>query len=134
MVDHYRTLGVSKNADAKQIKQKYRELARKHHPDRGGNAETFKQINGAYEVLGDAQKRRQYDVQHFSPATRSRPNFVVNRTRPSFVVNRTRPSFVVNSVTTSIEINGTKKTVTTTETKNGVTTKNVTTSDLFSFW
>lgn len=125
MVDHYRTLGVSKNADAKEIKKKYRELARKHHPDRGGNAETFKQINEAYEVLGDAQKRRQYDLQHFSPVTRIRPNFVVNRTRPIFVVN---------SVTTSIEINGTKKTVTTTETRNGVTTKNATTSDLFSFW
>lgn len=63
--DYYATLGVAKTATAKEIKQAFRKLARKHHPDvNQGNAaaETrFKEINEAYEVLGDADKRRKYD-------------------------------------------------------------------------
>ena len=63
--DYYATLGVAKNASAKDIKQAYRKLARKHHPDvNPGNksAETkFKEINEANEVLGDPEKRKKYD-------------------------------------------------------------------------
>ena len=63
--DYYATLGVSKTATEKDIKQAYRKLARKHHPDVNPGdkaAETrFKAINEAYEVLGDADKRRKYD-------------------------------------------------------------------------
>ena len=63
--DYYATLGVAKTASAKEIKQAFRRLARKHHPDvnpGNGGAETkFKEINEAYEVLGDAEKRRKYD-------------------------------------------------------------------------
>ena len=63
--DYYATLGVSKGATAKEIKQSYRKLARKHHPDVNPGdkaAETkFKEINEAYEVLGDPDKRRKYD-------------------------------------------------------------------------
>ena len=63
--DYYATLGVAKNAPAKDIKQAYRRLARKHHPDvnPGDKAaeSRFKEINEAYEVLGDAEKRRKYD-------------------------------------------------------------------------
>jgi DnaJ-class molecular chaperone len=63
--DYYKTLGVEKSADGKAIKQAYRKLARKHHPDQHpGNraaAERFKEINEAYEVLSDPEKRRRYD-------------------------------------------------------------------------
>ncbi|MCX6551445.1 MAG: DnaJ domain-containing protein [Acidobacteria bacterium] len=63
--DYYATLGVAKTATEKEIKQAYRKLARKFHPDvnPGDHAsETrFKSINEAYEVLGDADKRRKYD-------------------------------------------------------------------------
>src|SRR5262252_7748890 len=63
--DYYSTLGVSKTASDKEIKQAFRKLARKHHPDvnPGDKAaeSRFKEINEAYEVLGDPAKRKKYD-------------------------------------------------------------------------
>jgi len=63
--DYYSTLGVSKTATEKELKQAFRKLARKHHPDVNPgdkSAESrFKEINEAYEVLGDPAKRRKYD-------------------------------------------------------------------------
>lgn len=63
--DYYATLGVPKSASDKEIKQAFRKLARKHHPDVNPNdkkAEAkFKDINEAYEVLGDPAKRKKYD-------------------------------------------------------------------------
>ncbi len=63
--DYYKILGVSKNASEKEIKSAYRKLARKYHPDvntEDPEAETrFKEINEAYEVLGDPDKRTKYD-------------------------------------------------------------------------
>src|SRR6476646_4525213 len=63
--DYYATLGVSKTATDKEIKQAFRKLARKFHPDVNPGDKSaeakFKEINEAYEVLGDADKRRKYD-------------------------------------------------------------------------
>src|SRR3954447_2007779 len=63
--DYYATLGVPKNASQDEIKKAYRKLAQKHHPDaNAGNKESeerFKEISGAYDVLGDEEKRKQYD-------------------------------------------------------------------------
>lgn len=63
--DYYKTLGVDRKATADEIKKAYRKLAMKYHPDRNkGNREAeekFKEINEAYEVLGDASKRARYD-------------------------------------------------------------------------
>ena len=60
-MDYYQILGVDRNADLKQIKKAYRKLASKHHPDKGGSEDKFKEIQGAYETLSDPQKKEQYD-------------------------------------------------------------------------
>ncbi|MBI2356102.1 MAG: molecular chaperone DnaJ [Candidatus Doudnabacteria bacterium] len=60
--DYYSTLGVSKTASPEEIKRAYRRLAHEHHPDKGnGNEEKFKEINEAYQVLSNPEKRQQYD-------------------------------------------------------------------------
>src|ERR671930_2032645 len=63
--DFYAVLGVSASASQDEIKKQYRKLASKHHPDKNPNdtkaAERFKDISEAYQVLGDAEKRKQYD-------------------------------------------------------------------------
>lgn len=59
--DYYEVLGVSKTASADEIKKAFRRLAVEHHPDRGGDEAKFKELNEAYEVLKDTDKRKRYD-------------------------------------------------------------------------
>lgn len=60
--DYYKILGVERGADEAEIKRAYRKLAQQHHPDKEtGSEEQFKQINEAYQVLGDPEKRAKYD-------------------------------------------------------------------------
>ncbi|GIW67213.1 MAG: hypothetical protein KatS3mg096_081 [Candidatus Parcubacteria bacterium] len=61
MDDYYQILGVPENADEETIKKAFRELAKKYHPDRGGDAEKFKKIIEAYRVLSDKKLRAEYD-------------------------------------------------------------------------
>lgn len=63
MKNYYDILGVNKKASKDEIKKAFRTLAHKYHPDKkGGNADKFKEINEAYTVLSDDQKRSQYDM------------------------------------------------------------------------
>lgn len=80
--DYYKILGVNRNANQEEIKKAYRKLAKKYHPDLNPNdkeaQEKFKDINEAYEVLSDEEKRKRYDAfgsnfnfnhgQHFDPS------------------------------------------------------------------
>ncbi|MEO1511906.1 MAG: DnaJ domain-containing protein, partial [Planctomycetota bacterium] len=62
--DPYKVLGVSRDASEEQVRKAFRDLARKHHPDVSKDewaAERFAEIQRAYEILSDAEKRAQYD-------------------------------------------------------------------------
>jgi molecular chaperone DnaJ len=62
--DYYEVLGVAKDASADQVKKAYRKLAQQYHPDKGGGPEAekkFKEINEAYQILSDPEKRKAYD-------------------------------------------------------------------------
>jgi len=62
MQDYYNTLGVDKNASPEEIKKAYRKLAHQYHPDKkGGDEKKFKEINEAYQILGNQEKRSNYD-------------------------------------------------------------------------
>src|SRR4051812_2644512 len=71
MKDLYKTLGVDENADADSIKKRYRKLAKEFHPDATGGdkkkTERFKEINEAYDILGDEKKRQEYDRLKHAP-------------------------------------------------------------------
>lgn len=68
-VDYYKVLGVSPNASEKEIKTSYYKLAHEYHPDKtgGSTSDKFKDISAAYDVLGDAIKKKQYDeMRHYA--------------------------------------------------------------------
>lgn len=61
MKDYYSILGVSRTATADEIKRAYRKLASQHHPDKGGDTARFQEVEEAYRILSDADRRQQYD-------------------------------------------------------------------------
>jgi curved DNA-binding protein len=60
-MDYYQILGIERTANEDEIKQAFRKLASKHHPDKGGDTQKFQEIQEAYSVLSDPQKKQQYD-------------------------------------------------------------------------
>eukprot|EP00397_Hematodinium_sp_SG-2012_P039687 GEMP01043366.1.p1 GENE.GEMP01043366.1~~GEMP01043366.1.p1 ORF type:complete len:379 (+),score=76.66 GEMP01043366.1:103-1239(+) len=66
LADLYEVLGVHRESSVDDIKKAYRRAALKHHPDKGGDEEMFKEVNAAWETLGDEEKRRAYERQFFA--------------------------------------------------------------------
>lgn len=65
--DYYKSLGLNKKASEKEVKDAFKKLAKKHHPDaEGGSEDKFKEINEAYEVLKDQEKRNRYDYLYYN--------------------------------------------------------------------
>lgn len=60
-MDYYKVLGISKSASSEEIKKAFHKLAHKHHPHKGGDEKKFKEINEAYQILSNEEKRAQYD-------------------------------------------------------------------------
>ena len=67
MEDYYNILGIKEEATDTDIKKAYRRLSLKHHPDKGGDNGVFQKINDAYQILGDKEKRAQYNMQRNNP-------------------------------------------------------------------
>jgi|SRR3989344_3417799 len=59
--DYYDILGIARNASKDEVKKAFHKLAHKHHPDKGGSEDKFKEVNEAYQVLSDDKKRAEYD-------------------------------------------------------------------------
>ena len=79
MTNHYQTLGVNRDATSDDIKRAYRRLASQHHPDKGGDKVKFQELQSAYAILSDDQKRAEYD----NPMSRSNGfNFHTNGAGP----------------------------------------------------
>lgn len=66
-MDYYKVLGVEKTASQDEIKKAFRKLSLKNHPDKGGDATKFKEINEAYQTLGDKTSRQEYDMRGRMP-------------------------------------------------------------------
>ncbi|WP_291278672.1 J domain-containing protein [Galactobacter sp.] len=114
--DHYRVLGLAPDADDEQIRKAFRSLSRRHHPDLGGDAETYRAVTVAYTVLSDAEQRRRYDARrgaatgpsarpagagHTSSGTaapQSPPSASSARRPPSASVPRRKPVRLTGSV------------------------------------
>ncbi len=84
-LDYYRVLGVSREASDEEIKKAYRKLVFQHHPDRNPNStqaeEKIREINSAYEVIGDPDRRRTYDRLHWGDEPRGEsadPSFILD--------------------------------------------------------
>ena len=62
--NYYEVLGVDEKATQEDIKKAYRNLAKENHPDKGGDEEKFKELNNAYQILSNEDKRKKYNQQN----------------------------------------------------------------------
>lgn len=67
MENYYEILGVTENSTQEEIKKAYRQKSKEYHPDKGGDENIFKKINEAYSILGDENKKREYDNRNTNP-------------------------------------------------------------------
>jgi len=70
MKDYYRVLGISFGSSESEIKHSYHRLAHQYHPDHNGDEHKFKEIQEAYEILSDKEKRREYDKHYLTDTDR----------------------------------------------------------------
>jgi DnaJ-class molecular chaperone len=75
MKNHYNTLGIERTASADEIKRAYRRLASQHHPDKGGDKNRFQEVEEAYRILSDPNRRQQYDNPSAFGSFDSNPGF-----------------------------------------------------------
>ena len=80
--DHYSILGASETASQDEIERLYKRLAKRHHPDRGGDPERMKAINEAYRVLGNVSTREAYDSHHAYDSRTQRSDYDVRSVQP----------------------------------------------------
>lgn len=97
--NYYEVLEVQENATQDEIKVAYRKLAKKNHPDKGGNEDKFKKISVAYDILSDENKRKDYDLKRKNPFR----NFDNSEDLFSDLFNRRKPNQSVH--TTNITVN-----------------------------
>ncbi len=110
----YEILGVEKTASQEEIKKSYRNLSKIHHPDAGGNEETFKEINNAYSILSDEEKRRNYDTGGRQGARFTNPFAdMVNHFRANAHRQQSKGRTIQSTITLSLEeiYRGVKKTI-----------------------
>ena len=101
----YETLGLTDTANQEEIKKAYRKLSLQYHPDRNNNSPEstlkFQNINSAYEIIGDEDKRRQYDMQHKMPfGNNGIPSFFKNASSSS-TTNEFDPSDILNFISSN---------------------------------
>ena len=99
-IDYYKILEVNKQSSLEQIKKAYKKLAVKHHPDKGGNPEYFKNISEAYQVLSDPEKRKVYDNGNIFDNLRGQNEFTDANELFNFVFSAHNPFSTHNLFTT----------------------------------
>lgn len=103
-IDYYKALEVNKQSSLEEIKKAYKKLAVKHHPDKGGNPEHFKNISEAYQVLSDPEKRRVYDNGNIFDNLRGQNEFTDANELFNFVFSTHNPHGVNNPFSSRINI------------------------------